>query len=67
MIKERLRELFAEYNPSLRTVINEVLHVEQEYISMERPRIKEQIDEIVTRGAKRQMEQTGGTSGSDSL
>lgn len=52
MFKEKLRELFTVYPPEIQTLIMRVLAFEQENISYERvPRVKEQIDEIVTQVA----------------
>jgi len=42
MLKDRLRELFKECEPEVQRVISEVLTLEQEHISMERPHIKNQ-------------------------
>lgn len=49
MLKDRLLELFREYERDVREVISEVLILEQEHISMERPRVKEQIKDIIDR------------------
>jgi len=55
---ERLRQLFTAYDPTIQTIISEVLTLEQEHISMERPRIKDQIDEIISRVASKAVERT---------
>lgn len=47
LLKERLRQLFSSYDPDVQRVVNEVLDLEQRYISYDRPRLKDQIDEIV--------------------
>lgn len=52
MLRDRLLELFREYEADVREVIAEVLALEQEHISMERPRIKEQIKDIIDRVVK---------------
>lgn len=49
MLKDRLMELFKEYEPDVQYVIAEVLALEQEHISMERPRVKQQIRQIIDR------------------
>jgi hypothetical protein len=49
MLKDRLLELFREYEQDVQQVIADVLALEQEHISMERPRVKEQIKEIIDR------------------
>jgi hypothetical protein len=58
MLMERLRQLFTAYDPTIQTIISEVLTLEQEHISMERPRIKDQIDEIISRVASKVVERT---------
>lgn len=53
MIKDRIRELFREYDPALQRIIHEVLLLEQEFISFDRPpKVREPIDQIVLREAK---------------
>jgi hypothetical protein len=56
MQKERLMNLFGSFDPAVRNIILGVLDIEQEHISMERPRVKDQIDEIVTSAAKKEVE-----------
>lgn len=56
MQKERLMNLFETFDPAIRNIILGVLDIEQEHISMERPRVKDQIDEIVTAAAKKEAE-----------
>ena len=56
MINERLSQLFTEYDPVIQTLISEVLTLEQAYISMERPHVKEQIDQIISRLAVKEQE-----------
>ena len=63
MLRDRLRVLFNSYDPNIRQIIAEVGDLEQRHISWERPRIKDQIDEIITRIAKQELKQ----SGSDAL
>ncbi|RKX23627.1 MAG: hypothetical protein DRP47_12535 [Candidatus Zixiibacteriota bacterium] len=48
MQKEKLINLFEGYDPAIRAIILEVLKVEQANISMERPRVKDEIDTIVS-------------------
>lgn len=52
MLRDRLQELFEEYEEDVQHVIAEVLALEQEHISMERPRVKEQIRQIIDRVVK---------------
>lgn len=56
MHKERLTDLFESFDPVVRNIILGVLDIEQEHISMEKPRVKEQIDEIITVTAKKEVE-----------
>lgn len=53
MNRDRLRSLFSEYDQAIKSVIERVLQLEQEYITMDRPRINDQIDDIITEEAKR--------------
>jgi hypothetical protein len=46
------------YDPAIQTIIAEVLTLEQAYISMDRPHIKDQIDQIVSRVASKELERT---------
>ncbi|MCM2357516.1 MAG: hypothetical protein NDI77_05160 [Geobacteraceae bacterium] len=48
--------LFETFDPAVKNIILGVLDIEQEHISMERPRVKEHIDEIVTSAAKKEVE-----------
>jgi hypothetical protein len=58
LIKDRIRSLFSEYDPALQRIIHDVLLLEQEYISYDRPpKVKEPIDAIVLREAKMRVEQ----------
>jgi hypothetical protein len=56
MINERLSQLFTKYDPVIQTLISEVLTLEQAYISMERPHVKEHIDQIISRLAVKEQE-----------
>ena len=59
MLREKLNQLFTLYDPAIQTIIAEVLTLEQAYISMERPHIKEPIDQIVSRLASKELERIG--------
>lgn len=64
MLKDRLKELFRSYDPAVRRVIQEVGEIEQQYISMERPRgIMKDIDEMITRIAREELERSNGNGG----
>lgn len=52
MNRDRLRSLFSSYDPEIQFIIEQVLQLEQEHITMDRPRLKDQIDEIITEEAK---------------
>jgi hypothetical protein len=56
MHKERLSNLFETFDPAVKNIILGVLDIEQEHISMEKPRVKEQIDEIISAVAKKEIE-----------
>lgn len=60
MQREKLANLFEEYDPAIKTIILEVLKVEQANISMERPRVKDDIDEIVSAVTASQLAKTAG-------
>ena len=49
MLRDRLMELFKEYDQDIQRVIADVLVLEQEHISMERPRVKDRIKQIIDR------------------
>jgi hypothetical protein len=54
MIKDRMLKLFAGCEPAVQKVIEEVLSIEQEYISMKSPRgVKEAIKEVIDRTVKK--------------
>lgn len=60
MLKDRLRALFKSYDPAVRQVIYEIGDIEQQYISMDRPRgIMKDIDEVITRIARQELERLG--------
>jgi hypothetical protein len=48
MQREKLANLFEAYDPAIKAIILEVLKVEQANISMEKPRVKDEIDTIVS-------------------
>lgn len=48
MLKDKLVNLFDAYDPAIKTIILEVLKIEQANISMERPRVKDEIDDVVS-------------------
>jgi hypothetical protein len=59
MLKERLTQLFMDCDPVIQALISEVLTFEQENISKKEPRFKEEIDQIVSRLAAKEMERNG--------
>ena len=65
MLKERLTNLFKQYDPAVRAVIVEIGEIEQRYISMKNPHgIMDDIDDVITRIAKKQIApQENGESG----
>lgn len=56
MLRTHLDQLFAKYDPTIQSLISEVLVLEQAYISMRNPHVKEQIDQIITRLAAKELE-----------
>lgn len=58
MLKDRLVTLFKEYDPEIQIIIARVLTLEQEHISMERPRIKEDVDAIIAQVANDQLKRS---------
>jgi hypothetical protein len=53
MIKDRVLELFKDYDKDVQRVIEKVLELEQEHISLERPRVMDGIREIIDRTVKK--------------
>ncbi|HKQ05749.1 MAG TPA: hypothetical protein VJ464_11495 [Blastocatellia bacterium] len=53
MLKDRVMELFKNYEKDVQQVIAEVLTFEQEHISLERFRVKEPIKEIIDQAVKK--------------
>jgi hypothetical protein len=49
VLKDRLKELFKEYELDVQDVIAAVLELEQEHISKDRPRVKQPIRQIIDR------------------
>lgn len=49
MLKDRLMELFKEYERDVQGVIAEVLAFEQAHISLEHPRFRKSIRQIIDR------------------
>lgn len=58
MLKERLNELFTTYDPVIQSLIAEILILEQANISFERPHLKEQVDQIISRLANKELDRT---------
>jgi hypothetical protein len=55
MLKDRIKELFEDYDPAIQAVISSVLSVEQEHISMAKPRVKDDIDFIIDLVANKEL------------
>lgn len=60
MLRERLNKLYTMYDLTIQALIAEVLTLEQAYISMDRPHLKEQIDQIISRFAGKELDQAEG-------
>ncbi len=65
MLKDRMQKLFAElfanYDTEIQDIISRVLLLEQEHISMKLPRVRAQIDEIISQIASKALEDTAGS------
>jgi hypothetical protein len=59
MLKDQLKKLFEDYDPAIQAVISSVLSIEQEHISMQRPRVKDDIDFIIELVAKKELNRAG--------
>lgn len=59
VMKDRLKELFQTYDLAIQAIISEVLAIEQEKISMERPRVSDEIDRLISLVAKKELERAG--------
>jgi hypothetical protein len=67
MLKERLNQLYTAYDPVIQTLISEVLMLEQANISMDKPHIKEPIDQIISRLASKELERAESSGESRSI
>lgn len=47
MLRERVSQLFADCDPAVQQIIADVLALEWEKLSLTRPRVKEEIDQII--------------------
>lgn len=59
MLQQRLRELFESYPEPIRKIVFDVLAKEQEFISMARPRVKDDVGLIVNAVAVEQVNRAG--------
>lgn len=48
MLTNKLQNLFDSYDPAIKSIILDVLKVEQANISYDKPRVKDDIDSIVS-------------------
>lgn len=55
MLKEKIAGLFKSLDPEIQSIVIGVMNIEQEHISMKRPRVKEDIDAIVTAVASKEL------------
>jgi hypothetical protein len=65
MLKDQLKKLFEDYDPPIQAVISSVLSLEQEHISMQRPRVKDEIDYIITLVANKELSQASAEEPSE--
>jgi len=65
MLKDRMQrsltELLANYDTEIQDVISRVLSLEQEHISQKSPRVKAQIDEIISQMTSKALGDTAGS------
>ena len=67
MLRERLNQLFNKYDPAIQAVISEVLTLEQEHITMDKPHLKNEVDQIVSRLAPKEVDRMSKGDESRSL
>lgn len=58
MLRERLNQLFKAYDPAIQLLISQVLTLEQEHISLEKPHLKNGIDQIISQIASKEVDRT---------
>ena len=49
LLKDRILALFVDCPAPVRKVVSDIIRLEQEHITMERPRVKEAVRQIVER------------------
>lgn len=59
MLKDKLFNLFDAYDPAVKTIILDVLKIEQANISMEKPRVKDDIDAVVSAVTEAELAKSG--------
>ncbi len=59
MLRERLNQLFKAYDPAIQSLISQVLMLEQENISLEKPHLKNEIDQIISQLASKEVDRAG--------
>ena len=65
MLRDQIKELFHKFDPTVQQLISEVINLEQSNISMERPRIQKELDDIVTRIARQELDKDQATQTED--
>ena len=51
--RRRLMEFFEDYDPAVQRVVKHVVEWEQRYLDSKRPRVKEEIREVIEEEVKR--------------
>jgi len=51
--RRRLMEFFEKYDPAVQRVVKRVIEWEQRYLDSKRPRVKEEIREVIEEEVKR--------------
>ncbi len=57
-MQERLKELIKELDPDIQAVVAEVILLEREHLDWHRPKIKEDVRDIIDKYARRGMGET---------
>jgi len=59
VLRERLNQLFKAYDPAIQSLISQVLTLEQEHISLDKPHLKNEIDQIISQLASKEVDRAG--------
>jgi hypothetical protein len=65
LLRDQIKELFHKFDPATQQLISEVIDLEQSNISLERPRIQKELDDIIARIAKQELAKDDTTQTKD--